>query len=359
MLYLPENREDIYSVMISLFHARCSTLLSRAGNLVSHSHSCGYLDPSRIATFHFSGVRTVNFVYLATGSQVQCYSSKKSGGTSSRRKSNPKLVMDKDEFFVVRKGDLVGVYRSLSDCQAQVGTSIRDPPVSVYKGCSMPKDAENYLQAHGLKNAMYTIRASDLTDDLFGTLMAWPFQPSSRGDDAPCQPAKTKLDKDSLIPSNYGENISSGTVNYPKSKERTCTLEFDGASKGNPGQAGAGAILRYDDGSVICRLSEGIGIATCNFAEYRGVILGLRYAAEKGFTSIRVQGDSKLVCMQGLWKVKSENLMNLYKEAKELVGRFDSFQIAHVLRHLNSEADAQANLGAQLAEGEVQEDFDS
>lgn len=121
---LPENREDIYSVMISLFHARCSTLLSRAGNLVSHSHSCGYLDPSRIATFHFSGVRTVNFVYLATGSQVQCYSSKKSGGTSSRRKSNPKLVMDKDEFFVVRKGDLVGVYRSLSDCQAQVGTSV-------------------------------------------------------------------------------------------------------------------------------------------------------------------------------------------------------------------------------------------
>lgn len=53
---------------------------------------------------------------------------------------------------------------------------IRDPPVSVYKGCSMPKDTDNYLQTHGLKNAMYTIRASDLTDDLFGTLVAWPFQ---------------------------------------------------------------------------------------------------------------------------------------------------------------------------------------
>ncbi|KAL1539377.1 hypothetical protein AAHA92_28003 [Salvia divinorum] len=344
--------------MISLFHARCSTILSRAGNLVSHGHSCGYLDPSRIATVQLSGVRRVNLVYLVTRSRVQCYSSKKSGGASSRRKSNPKLVMDKEEFYVVRKGDLVGVYRSLSDCQAQVGTSIRDPPVSVYKGCSMPKDTDNYLHTHGLKNALYTIRASDLTDDLFGTLVAWPFQPSSRGGEAPCQPANKKLDKDSL--SIYGENISSGTVNYPKSKERTCTLEFDGASKGNPGQAGAGAILRYDDGSVICRLSEGIGIATCNYAEYRGVILGLRYAAEKGFTNIRVQGDSKLVCMQiqGLWKVKSENLMNLYKEAKELVGRFHSFQIAHVLRHLNSEADAQANIGAQLAEGQVQEDFD-
>lgn len=120
----PENREDINSVMISLFHARCSTLLSRAGNLVSHSHSCRYLNPSGIATLHFSGVRTVKLVYLVTRSQVQCYSSKKSGGASSRRKSNPKPVMDNDEFFVVRKGDLVGVYRSLSDCQAQVGTSV-------------------------------------------------------------------------------------------------------------------------------------------------------------------------------------------------------------------------------------------
>ncbi|XP_057810939.1 uncharacterized protein LOC131025266 isoform X2 [Salvia miltiorrhiza] len=343
--------------MISLFHARCSTILSRAGNHVLHSHSCVFLDPSWKASFRISGVRTVSLGFLLTRSRVRCYASKKPGGASSRRKGDPKqLVMDKEEFFVVRKGDLVGVYRSLSDCQAQAGTSICDPPVSVYKGCSMPKDTENYLRIHGLKNALYSIRASDLTDDLFGTLVACPFQPSSREGEAPCQPAKKKLDKDSH--SNYGEIISSRTVTLSKSKERTCTLEFDGASKGNPGQAGAGAILRYDDGSVICRLSEGIGIATCNFAEYRGVILGLRYAADKGFTNIRVQGDSKLVCMQGLWKVKSENLLNLYKEAKELVDRFRSFQIVHVLRDLNSEADAQANIGAQLAEGEIQEDFD-
>lgn len=56
---------------------------------------------------------------------MQCYSTKKSGGASSRRKSDPKqLTMEKEEFYVVRKGDLVGVYRSLSDCQAQVGTSV-------------------------------------------------------------------------------------------------------------------------------------------------------------------------------------------------------------------------------------------
>lgn len=53
---------------------------------------------------------------------------------------------------------------------------ICDPPVSVYKGCSMPKDTENFLRSQGLKNAVYSIRASDLTDDLFGTLVACPLQ---------------------------------------------------------------------------------------------------------------------------------------------------------------------------------------
>lgn len=48
----------------------------------------------------------------------------------------------------------------------------------------------------------------------------------------------------------------------------------------------------------ICKLREGVGIATNNVAEYRGLILGLKYALEKGFSNIRVQGDSKLVCMQ-------------------------------------------------------------
>ncbi|KAI5352470.1 hypothetical protein L3X38_005361 [Prunus dulcis] len=78
-----------------------------------------------------------------------------------------------------------------------------------------------------------------------------------------------------------------------------CTLEFDGASKGNPGLAGAGAVLRADDGSLICELHEGLGVRTNNVAEYRALILGLKYALKKGFTKIRVKGDSKLVCMQG------------------------------------------------------------
>lgn len=141
---------------------------------------------------------------------------------------------------------------------------------------------------------------------------------------------------------------------------QSCTLEFDGASKGNPGLAGAGAILRADDGSFICRLREGLGVATNNAAEYRAIILGLNYALSKGFTSIRVQGDSKLVCMQiqGLWKVKNQNISSLYEQAKQLKDRFLSFRIIHVLRESNSDADAQANIAVELADGQIQEEIE-
>ncbi|MED6155629.1 hypothetical protein PIB30_006802 [Stylosanthes scabra] len=54
------------------------------------------------------------------------------------------------------------------------------------------------------------------------------------------------------------------------------------------------------------RLREGVGIATCNAAEYRAMILGMRYALKKGFSSIRIQGDSKLVCMQVAQQAQDE-----------------------------------------------------
>jgi len=78
----------------------------------------------------------------------------------------------------------------------------------------------------------------------------------------------------------------------------SCTIEFDGASKGNPGKAGAGAVLRASDNSVLFYLREGVGNATNNVAEYRALLLGLRSALDKGFKNVHVLGDSMLVCMQ-------------------------------------------------------------
>ncbi|KAB2628167.1 hypothetical protein D8674_032962 [Pyrus ussuriensis x Pyrus communis] len=76
----------------------------------------------------------------------------------------------------------------------------------------------------------------------------------------------------------------------------SCILHFDGTLNGNPGIAGARAVLRADDGRLVYILR--LGVVTNNVAEYQAVILGLNCAHKKGFTRISVQGDSKLVCMQ-------------------------------------------------------------
>jgi ribonuclease HI len=81
-------------------------------------------------------------------------------------------------------------------------------------------------------------------------------------------------------------------------QEEVYQIEYDGASKRNPGPAGAGALVRAPNGSVVCELREGLGVTTNNVAEYRALILGLCGALERGIYRVRVQGDSNLVCQQ-------------------------------------------------------------
>ncbi|KAI3698894.1 hypothetical protein L2E82_42796 [Cichorium intybus] len=327
---------------------------------------------------HRAVITTPENGFLLTRFRANFYSTRKPKGVSKSKtksldsKLEKMMGEEKNAFFVVRKGDLVGVYKNLSDCQAQVGSSVCDPPVSVYKGYTMPKEAEDYLISCGLKNALYSIKAADLTEELFGNLVACPFQQPHFALGEPSSDHLSKRRFQEVLGSQTGEAFGLTTMSSDPARKhaklehlatqalvatRTCILEFDGASKGNPGQAGAGAVLRTDDGSLICRLREGLGIATNNVAEYRAMILGLRYALSKGFTSIRVMGDSKLVCMQvqGLWKVKNQNISKWYEEAKKLKDKFLCFQIDHVLRDLNSDADAQANLAVDLADGQIQE----
>ncbi|KAF8011474.1 hypothetical protein BT93_J1935 [Corymbia citriodora subsp. variegata] len=291
---------------------------------------------------------------------------------------------EKNAFYVVRKGDVIGVYKSLSDCQAQLGSSIYDPPVSVFKGYCLPKGAEEFLMSHGLKNASYTVNAADLKNNIFGHLVHCPDQqPASfRGSTVkkeyplqnPQRLVKSGLNavgSPTISPSPlrsaslcFVQTAGSSTISPSSVRKNfnlenlSCIIEFDGASKGNPGQAGAGAVLRTEDGSVFCRLREGVGIATNNVAEYRAIILGLRYALQKGFNHVQVRGDSKLVCMQiqGLWKTKKQNMADLCKVAKELTDQFSSFEIHHIVREFNSEADAQANLAIYLSAGLVEVD---
>ncbi|MFI9817283.1 bifunctional RNase H/acid phosphatase [Saccharothrix variisporea] len=122
-------------------------------------------------------------------------------------------------------------------------------------------------------------------------------------------------------------------------------VEADGGSRGNPGPAGYGAVVRTLSGDVLAERSAGIGIATNNVAEYRGLIAGLRAAAEVGASAVVARMDSKLVVEQlsGRWQVKHPAMKPLVAEAREAASAFESVVYEWVPRDRNKHADRLAN----------------
>lgn len=135
---------------------------------------------------------------------------------------------------------------------------------------------------------------------------------------------------------------------------RWYTLEFDGASKGNPGPGGAGAVLRDPGGAPILYITQGIVSSTSNRAEYCALIAGLEEAFALGISRLRVQGDSQLVICQcqGLWAVRHPALAALNKQALELLEQFQEVELRHVPREWNTLADQLSNDAVVLPHGE-------
>src|SRR5215468_9728470 len=128
---------------------------------------------------------------------------------------------------------------------------------------------------------------------------------------------------------------------------RRRVVEADGGSRGNPGPAGYGAVVRdATTGEVLAEVSESIGRATNNVAEYSGLIAGLRAAAAiaRG-ADVEVRMDSKLVVeqMSGRWQIKHPGLRQLAAEAASVASRFESVRYTWVPREQNRRADALAN----------------
>jgi ribonuclease HI len=122
-------------------------------------------------------------------------------------------------------------------------------------------------------------------------------------------------------------------------------LYSDGASRGNPGPAGAGAVLLDQDGHVLAELTKFLGVTTNNVAEYNGFILGLEEAKRRGVDDLEARMDSLLVVeqMRGRWKIKHPNMKPLALRAGELFASFPKRSIAHVPREDNAIADALSN----------------
>ena len=122
----------------------------------------------------------------------------------------------------------------------------------------------------------------------------------------------------------------------------------DGGARGNPGPAAIGAVVLDPTTSPPTRLttvSERIGVATSNVAEYRAMIAGLEAARAFPARSVQVRADSMLVIRQleGKWRVKQEHLRPLHARALELLASYEHVDLAHVPRDENADADLLVN----------------
>lgn len=122
------------------------------------------------------------------------------------------------------------------------------------------------------------------------------------------------------------------------------TIYTDGASRNNPGEAGAGVyILR--DGVLIDRIARYLGVTTNNIAEYKAAILGLERAVQLGAKYVKLFADSELLVKQlnGQYRVKNEGLKPLHVKACKLIAQIGNVEVQYIPRAQNKEADALAN----------------
>jgi len=149
------------------------------------------------------------------------------------------------------------------------------------------------------------------------------------------------------VMNNGDERAGSGQL-WPEASSKTEGMVIaycDGGSRGNPGPAGYGVHIEDAKGATVGNLSEFVGRKTNNFAEYSGLLAALQFALDHGHQRLKVVSDSELMVKQikGQYRVNSPELRPLYEEAKRRIGQLDSFQIQHVLREKNREADRLAN----------------
>jgi ribonuclease HI/probable phosphoglycerate mutase len=126
-----------------------------------------------------------------------------------------------------------------------------------------------------------------------------------------------------------------------------CKLFTDGASRGNPGEAGAGIVLLDDSDQELAARYRYLGQCTNNAAEYKALILGLETALELGCRQLVIHMDSQLIVrqVQGQYKVKNASLKPLFNQAKSLLAKIATWQIEHIPRAQNKRADELANRG--------------
>ena len=137
----------------------------------------------------------------------------------------------------------------------------------------------------------------------------------------------------------------------------SCTIYTDGGARGNPGPAAAGGVIVAADGTTVAELSQYLGAATNNVAEYRALALTLREAKDLGFEDVVIHMDSELIVRQlnGIYRVKDPKMLELYGQVRKLLREFSDWKVVHVPRSENQRADELVNSALDAHAGQPQE----
>jgi len=124
------------------------------------------------------------------------------------------------------------------------------------------------------------------------------------------------------------------------------TIHTDGAARGNPGPAGAGAVITDTKGNVVAEVCKYLGETTNNQAEYQALLLALEEAKKHGALRVSIFSDSELMVRQlnGEYKVKNAGLRPLFEKAFRLLRDIGGYKVMHIPREKNKRADQLANL---------------
>jgi ribonuclease HI len=134
-----------------------------------------------------------------------------------------------------------------------------------------------------------------------------------------------------------------------------CMAYVDGGARGNPGPAGYGVVVEDHTRRRLATLSKYLGHQTNNYAEYSALIAALQYAVQHDCKALKVVSDSELMVRQvrGEYKVKNAVLQELHAQIRALLLKLDWFEIEHVLREKNREADRLANAAMDTGRGKA------
>ena len=126
-------------------------------------------------------------------------------------------------------------------------------------------------------------------------------------------------------------------------------IHSDGASKGNPGPSGIGALIRDPEGKTVAEIAKYIGVTTNNVAEYTALLEALRMCARRKWGPVEVFADSELLIrqLQGRYKVKHPGIIPLHAKIRELLDQVGCVRLQHIPREENKEADRLSNVGVE------------